>query len=152
MKATKRMTQTELAAAAGLSWGAVHRHVVKAGLRPDRRGRYDLAAFSAALAQHREADKAAQGGPVAEARRKKLEVETQILQVALGEKMGLLMLRQAALDHIAKLLAELKSRLFAIPSKVATRCQGKSAPEIKELLDAEFRWALSQPPEDPGSS
>lgn len=118
--------------------------------KPETNGNYDVAAWRVFLRAHGiAASSLASKADEAEDERTHLEltllrVRCQDALVELGSKLDLLMPRAETEAYIGTLLSAYKSRLLGIPQSVAKRCEGKTAIEIKELIEDEIRRALDQ--------
>ena len=140
---------SQLAELIGIQRERVYHHVRKAGIEPDKRKLYPVIDVLKAVKRHREEDNNQGAGGVGEARTRKLELETAILERKLQELDGTLVDRAEVEKEVGDLARRLKDRILNIPERIAADLAAETdTRKVTRILVQELRVALEELADD----
>lgn len=140
---------SQLAELIGIQRERVYHHVRRAGIEPDKRKLYPVIDVLKAAKRHREEDNNQGAGGVGEARTRKLELETAILERKLQELDGTLVDRAEVEKEVGDLARRLTDRILNIPERIAADLAAETdTRKVTRILVQELRVVLEELADD----
>ncbi len=147
---SRKMNKAQLAKMLDITTQTLDRYI-QAGLpfdsAPGRAGKsyvFDLAVVVGWLRERDTKNTRGDSGTVEDARKRKLEAEARLAEMAAEKAAGSLLERSDVDAAVIGAFSRVRARLLSLPSKAAPRCVDRTMDQIGAVLEADVRDALQE--------